>query len=1102
MDKNARIAELLKKRGIKTKVNNDITKRTGNGPCSLSFGQQRLWYMDQLTPNQSVYNLPSAFILNGSLDFVRLKDSIKQVIKRHESLRTRFEIIENIPMQVIDAEVDLNITLEEFEHQSDSEQDSKLFNYLSQLASQPFDLNNDLLIRSHVLKFSDQHHLLFLMTHHIISDGASMTNLINEIACFYSAGDSNDENKKTLKIDDLSVQYADYTVWQNDFLSGSELERELSYWRNIFKKPIPTLNLTTDYSRPPTQSYDGKTRFFKLHSGLTKSIETVAKQTDSSVYIILLTALKILFSRYAEQDDIVIGTLVRNRPKKQLEPLIGFFANTLAIRTELEPDKSVKHTINQVRNNVLDAQKHQALPFEKLVAELNIERDFSRTPLFQILMGYQHVSERSVKTNSLSFNHQSVPANSSKTDLAFFFSQDNDNISLEITYCTALFKQQSVDNLYANFIVLLESMMVSEQTPVNQLEILSSYDRETCRSDDYVLPEKNISSVLELFANVVKQKADSPSILFCDNETSYRQLDEQSNQLAHFLIKQGVKKGELIGLCLGRGERLLVCILAIFKAGCAYLPLDPEFPEDRLDFMLEDSGVSLVLTENLLIEKLSNLSSDQKFSSLCLDYFSSEIEKESPEPLAPNCNESDLAYVIYTSGSTGKPKGVEIEHRALAHFLQQMALKPGILNTDKVLLITTFSFDISILEMLLPLSVGATCVIADDKAVYDGQELINLLERAGVTLMQATPSLWRLLLISGWQGNQNLKALSGGEALSQELAEKLMTIVGSLWNMYGPTETTIWSSCVEIIDAKKNISIGKAIGDTQLFCLDSFMRQTPIGVPGELYISGRGLARGYLKRPELTKQRFIEGLNIDGVTYRAYRTGDQVKFTHEGELECLGRLDSQVKLRGHRIELGEIENVLAGHESITQAAARIFQMSEDDLRLVAYYVPESDSPQPTNTELRRFLTQSLPEYMIPQFFVSITELPRTVNGKLDRLALPDPRSGTLINDDNLVAPESEAEIEVAKIWNDALGHDDPLSVSDNFFIVGGHSMLAVSVIAKIETVTGIRVEPMLMATGTLGQIAKQITNLQPLSVESLENSKTSFVGKLKSWLQR
>lgn len=1082
MDKSALIAELLKKKGIRPAASQDILKRQSIGPCALSFSQQRLWYLDQLAPAQSVYNLPAAFRLQGHLKTENLFNSIRQVIKRHDSLRTRFQMIDNQPMQIVLEDVELELSIKEFEYSNTPDREQRLQDYISLIASEPFDLQQDLLIRVQVLKLADEEHVLFLMTHHTVSDGTSMTILINEIAQTYDRINHDPEYINS----ELEIQYTDYSQWQSDFLAGDELERQMDYWRNIFRSQVPTLNMTTDFPRPATQSYAGATLHFELDSQLTEKISQFARSCDTSAYTILLTALNILMSSYTGQNDIVIGTLISNRPTHQLDSLIGFFANTLAIRTQIQHQSSVKELVAKVRNSILDAHQHQSLPFEKLVAELDIERDFSRTPLFQILMGFQQTSDRKVVTDRLVFTPQLIPVDSSKTDIAFFFSQDSKQISLELTYCTALFEQESVTRLYGNLLVVLESMIDGSDSAIKDVSVISEFDHQTCLSMENLQPQVVGICTQDMFNLAFKYFADNTAVKCFDEELSYSQLDQLSNQLARYLIQHGTSQGEIIGLCTGRGTNTLLAILSIFKAGCAYLPLDPEFPQERLDFMIEDSGIHRMLSESQCLFNKGNV------ATIVIDEEMESIKQLSSEPVNSVWDENDVAYVIYTSGSTGKPKGVEIQHFALVNFLQQMAKRPGITSDDNVLAITTFSFDISILEMMLPLTVGACCIVAHEDAVNDGKVLIELLDKADISLMQATPSMWRLLLISGWQGRVNLKALSGGEALPAELAAKLKPKVASLWNMYGPTETTIWSTCHEIDEIGHSISIGRAIENTQLYCLDSLLRPTPVGVAGELYIGGKGVAKGYLNRPELTKQRFVDDLLIAGERKRAYRTGDEVRFCNDGRLQYLGRLDTQVKLRGYRIELGEIENVLAKHNAITQSAARVFKAFENDLRLVAYFVLGDKQEAPTNTELRQFLSQYLPDYMIPQFFVFLDELPKTANGKTDRLALPDPQSGSSRKDDEYIAPQTTMELLVAQHWTEALGGENAIATTDNFFFIGGHSMLAVMVLAKIEQQTAVHISPMLMATGTLGQIAKEIENKQlAIKTKAATERKTS-----------
>ncbi|MFT6731962.1 MAG: amino acid adenylation domain-containing protein [Polaribacter sp.] len=1092
MDKKARIAELLKKRGVKTQAHQSIKQLNSAEPVELSFSQQRLWYLDQLIPEQSVYNLPAAFQIDGELDKLRLNDSFNRVIQRHQSLRTQFKIINGKPMQSIVSKLILEMKFVEKSNLSGGNVDD----YLRGLASEPFSLFGEPLIRASLIQISENKNILFLMTHHIISDGTSMTNLINEIGKNYL------ENRKdsSCEIVDELIQYADYSEWQNNYLSGDELERQLKYWKDKFSGELPTLNLNTDFVRPAIQSFSGVTLDFELQVNLSSQIEALAKSCHSTTYTVLLTALYILISRYTDQTDIVIGTLIRNRENPQLESSIGYFANTLAIRSQLNPKASIQQTLHSIGNEVLGAHENQSLPFEKLVAELNMERDLSRTPLFQILMGFQQISRRNLVVDNLTFSHKQVAMNSSKTDIAFFFSQNDSQIVLEMTYATSLYKKQTLLQMFDNLKVILASMVSAKEQILEDLDSRSDWDKKVCRQG--IEQEEPLKSdhMLKRFQLSVEEYSNKTAIRFLGKDTTYLALEIQSNQLAYYLIEQGIVPGELVGISTSRSSSTLVAILATFKVGAAYLPLDPEFPDERLAFMVSDSSVKHILTESKIAFADSD-STDEKFSNAklhCLDLIHIQLKSLNRTAINRPYSGLELAYVIYTSGSTGKPKGVEIQHAALAHFLQNMAIKPGIVAEDKVLSITTFSFDISILEMLLPLSYGATCVVADESAAVDSKILIELLETEKVTLMQATPSLWQILIMSQWKGNHRIKALTGGEALSKDLASQLKPLVGSLWNMYGPTETTIWSSCYEVITPEDDIYIGKAIGNTQLFCLDSGLRPTPVNVPGELYIGGAGLAKGYLNRASLTQERFIENIKIEDNNPRLYRTGDKVKFCADGNLEYLGRLDSQVKLRGHRIELGEIESSLASFSSIKQSVACVFKRSENDARLVAFYVLKANELSPTNTELRLYLNNYLPDYMLPQFFVPLTQLPMTANGKVDRNALIDPQALNTSTDDDFIEPTTPQEVLLAEIWQQVLSDDKPRSISDNFFNVGGHSMLAVVVIGKIENVTGIRISPMLMATGNLSQLAKEIESkqLQKKVVSSKVGTVSSFINRI------
>jgi amino acid adenylation domain-containing protein len=779
----------------------------------------------------------------------------------------------------------------------------------------------------------------------------------------------------------------------------------------------------------------------------------------------MMAAFQILLHRYTGQEDVVIGTFAANR-QAETEALVGFFVNTLVLRTDLSGDPSFTALLGRVREVVLAAQANQEIPFAYLVKALRPDRQAGRNPLFQVVMSFD------APLSSLAEGWESVNlgnlTESAQFELALQVQESSQGVSCHFEYSTDLFDEATIARLVGHWQTLLEAIVANSNQSLSALPLLPEQERQQ------LLVEWNVTETAypvdqclhQLFEAQVERTPHAVAVVFDGEEMTYQELNRRANQLAHYLQHLGVGPEVLVGLCVERSLDMVVGVLGILKAGGAYVPLDPRFPSDRIAFMLEDAQAPVLVTQQHLIAQISA----DETKVVCLDTDQSVLAQQSETNLLPSANSANLAYVIYTSGSTGRPKGVQIIHRAVVNFLLSMREQPGLSAEDTLLAVTTLSFDIAGLELFLPLIVGARVIVAARDVVTNGEALIKTLAQTGTTVMQATPVTWRILLAAGWQGNPRLKILCGGEALPMELAQQLLPKAASLWNLYGPTETTIWSSVCQIEPSAEVISIGRPIANTQIYLLDAHLQPVPIGVPGELYIGGDGLARGYLNRPELTAERFI---HHPSTGERLYKTGDLARYRSDGTIEHLGRLDFQVKLRGFRIELGEIEAVLGQHPAVRLAIVMAREDTPGDKRLVAYIELQQEQSA-TAVELKSHLTKHLPAYMVPSAFVLLEKLPLTPNGKVDRKALPAPESGRNVVDDSYVAPRSPVEQQLVEVWEELLG-TRPIGIKDDFFELGGNSFLAVRLFDRMAQVCNQKLPlSTLFAGATIEHLAKEL----------------------------
>ncbi len=1013
------------------------------GKIPLSFSQQRLWFLQQFEPNSGFYNIHVQVRFEGQLNVSALEYSLNHIISRHEVLRTNFIQADGQPMQVIANSVTIKLAFVDLQHLKLQERESACRQLILEEAAQPFDLATEVLMRASLFKLTETENVLLLMMHHMVSDWWSMGVLVSELAAIYQAV----YNDVPIVLPDLPIQYADFAVWQQQWLQQEVLTKQLAYWKKQLANVPALLELPTDRPRPAVQTYGGATGRFQLSQELCEALGALSQRQGVTLFMTLLAAFQILLYRYSGHTDICVGTPIANRNRAETEGLFGLFLNTLVLRGNLSGNPSFLDFLSQVREVALGAYAHQDMPFERLVEQLQPERSLSHTPLFQVMFVLHNTPMQVLQLPNLKLSPLELESSTAKFDLTLTLKNisqgfsENTAVGLSgfLDYNTALFDAATIERMVGHYQTLLEAIVVNPYQKLSELPLLTKSEQHQ------ILVEWNNTQadypkqlcLHSLFEEQVYKTPNAVAVVFEDERLTYSELNALSNQLAHHLRSLGVGPEVLVAICAERSIEMLVGLLAILKAGGAYVPLDPIYPPERLAYILEDACVSVLLTQKAVAPKLPDIHGR-------IVYLDSDWQNSHSSNLNSNVCAENLAYAIYTSGSTGRPKGVQISHRAVVNFLSSMSAQPGMVSEDVLVAVTTITFDIAALELFLPLSLGARLVLTPD-LIADGGQSIAALATSSATVMQGTPATWRTLMQVGFLGNPQLKILCGGEALSRELATQLLERADSLWNMYGPTETTIWSAVSQVQAGSGSVSIGEAIANTQFYILDTNLQPVPVGVAGELHIGGDGLARGYLKRPDLTAQKFIPNAFGDAGSC-LYKTGDLVRYLTNGNIEYIGRIDNQVKVRGFRIELGEIEALLSQDATVQQAVV-IAKEIADDKCLIAYLVPQSNAT-PSMSELRSFLKQQLPEYMVPSYFVVLDALPLTPNGKVDRLALPDPDHTTL-EVEAYVAPRNELERLISAVWQEVLNLEK-VGVHNNFFELGGHSLLIIQTHSKLN----------------------------------------------------
>jgi amino acid adenylation domain-containing protein len=1046
----------LKLNKIMCPVQQDISRDAESVPIDpaaeqpLSFAQERLWFIDTLEPGNVAYSLPFALWLTGEMNGSAFKQSVNQVVQRHDVLRTTFPRDNGTPAQKITAATEFDLEEIDLRELPESQRKAEAEKLIWAEARLPFDLERGPLLRMKLLRMGDRQHVLIGNMHHIISDGWSIAVMLRQISHFYAAH----VKGAVADLPEMKLQYADFALWQRQWQEKGATEKQLEYWKTQLEG-TPLLDLPIDRPRPAVRSHQGASLTFCLPGVLTSELRELSKKERVTLFMTLLAGFQVMLSKYAGQQDITVGTAIAGRNRKEFRDLIGFLANTVVLRTDLGGAPDFREVLKRVQAVALNAYRNQDVPFDRLVQKVQAERDLSRTPLFQVMLLMQSMDEAQLLQMPGLQVDEFVPLSpAAKFDLTLQIIEGPAGIKGDLSYASEIYTAETCERMMQHFQQLLEELVKKPDVPVTELSLLMKSERQQLlrewNSTESVYPEKCLP---QLFAEQAERTPNAVAAEFENQELTYDALNQQANQLSRYLIKLGAGPETLVGICLERNLNMLVCLLGILKTGAAYVPLDPSYPADRLRYMIEDSGSVLLLTQ----EKLQHLWPAFPGRLVVLEHEEPEIRQESATDPPQTTVLENLSYVIYTSGSTGKPKGVQVTHGALTNFLFSMRNQPGITAEDVLLAVTPISFDIAGLELYLPLIVGARVRIISRAASVDGMRLAAELA-SSVTMMQATPASWQIAIESGWQGTQNLKVLCGGEALAADLAGKLISRSAAVWNMYGPTETAIWSLVEKLESAADGISIGRPIRNTRVYVLDESMQPVPVGVRGELYIGGQGLARGYWSRPDLTAERFVPDPFSKIAGERIYRTGDVVHWGTAGKLEFIGRADHQVKLRGHRIELGEIEAALTEWKDVAQAVVIIHEETPGEKLLVAYVVPtRSGGAKIVRDELRGFLKEKLPAYMVPSEIVVLDALPLGPSGKVNRRALPAPGVSCSLANKQFAGPSNELEKKISAIWRDVL-HLDQFGMDDNFFDIGGNSLRSVRVQNQLMRSLDLKIE--------------------------------------------
>jgi aspartate racemase len=1060
----------------------DLLQRQQRQPQSapLSFAQERLWFLAQLEPDNPSYNVPVALRLNGDLNVVALEKSLNAIVTRHETLRTKFAAVDGEPFQVVSNDA-VTVEFRDLVLSPGVDIHLELQRLISAAAQQPFDLRQEYPLRASLIRLARDEHVLLLTMHHIVSDAWSVNILVHELAIFYKAFTTQSEPQ----LPELPIQYRDFAVWQRNWLQNGFLRSQVDFWVSQLGG-APKLQLPIDHVRPTVRSHRGAHLSFKLGSELTRKLTELSKTEGATLFMTLLAAFKVLLYRYTGERDVVVGSPIAGRNRVETENLIGFFVNSLALRTDLSGNPTFRQLLARVRKVALNAYEHQDLPFEKLVEELNPVRDVSQTPIFQVMFGLQNAPRTTPQLNNLAVSRVAVDTHTAKFDLTLLMTETADGLSGWVEYSADLFDAATIERLQHHFENLLTSVALNPDSRIARLPFMAQRERQQIVVDWNATktPFPRQQCIHELFEEQARNSPNAVAVVFADRELTYGELNTEANRLARYLRRQGVGPDVIVGLATERSIEMIVGLLAILKAGGAYMPLDPSYPSERLQFVIEQGNVKLVLSQKHLVESLP--ASGAKLISL--DDAAREVNSEDDQNLDNASDPDNLAYVMYTSGSTGQPKGVSVTHRNVVRLVKNTNYAK--FDSASVFLqFAPFTFDAATFEIWGPLLNGAKLVVTAP-GIESLENLGQTVQQYGVTTLWLTAGLFHQMVDNELNHLQGVRELiAGGDVLSPAHVRKLTKTLRHcrLSNGYGPTENTTFTCCQPLTSFDgRSVPIGRPISNTQVFVLSDEMEPVPAGVPGELFIGGDGLARGYLRDPSFTAQKFLPNPFATEPGERLYRTGDLVRYRRDGSLEFLGRFDQQVKVRGYRVELGEIQFALAQHPDIRECVVTTEESASGEKRLVGFVVPHAGTT-PRTEQLKSFLSEKLPEYLVPSFIGIRESLPLSANGKVDRQALPKIEGLEL--GDLFVAPRTPHEVAIASIWKSLLGLEK-VGIRDNFFVVGGHSMLAVRLISEMKKVYEQKIPlSFLYQGGTIEALAQLVSGDSSYSHSTLSQIK-------------
>lgn len=1016
-----------------------IQPRPVGAKTVISVDQYRIWLHASMQPELATYNEPITIRYRGTFDLAILKASLDYFLKRHEAWRTSFEVQQEEVLQVVHDEVHVAVASVDLTHLPVEEREREAEMLATRQALDPIDISKVPLFRALTVRVAEDDHRLYLVLHHIVFDGLSIREtFIPELATIYAALQLGVEPSLPVR----TLQYCDYSVWRQEHANSAAMERHLDYWKKQLAGDLPLLRLPVDRARPTVISQRGSIELFELSGELTAALRELSQAQGVTLYMTMLAAFKAVLFRYSGQEDVIVGGGADGRRRPELRGMVGYLLDTFPVRTHPYDKLPFSAYLAKVKQAVIGALDAAEVPFDRVVQAVGIKRDSSHHPIFQSFFSF--LSMGSELPAGWEMKPKETSTGAAKFDVYLEVEELPTHTAACIIYNTDLFDAATIQRMAGHWTTLMEGVCKTPDAAIGDLPLLTDAEREQMlvrwNAQDTPIPATTMHGLVE---EQVRRTPNEIAVEFEGRAWTYAELDREAERLAGHLRQAGAGPGRLVAICLDRSEYLLASLLGVLKTGAAYLPLDPATPNARIVLCMEDAAPAVVLTQRSVAHALP----DSAAKILILeDLLKALPDVGEPVPQAASvAGPDDTAYLIHTSGSTGRPKGVELPHGAVVNLLLSMQREPGFTAADTLVAVTTVSFDIAVLELFLPLISGGRVVIASRGTMLDPHKLAALMETANCTVMQATPATWRALLAIDWPGRAGMRVLCGGEAMPRDLAEKLLALDVELWNVYGPTETTIWSTAYRVQPGVGGVPIGRPIANTTIYILDANEQPVPIGVPGELYIGGVGLAKGYRDQPELTAQKFVTPAIAKGE--RLYRTGDYAVYRADGTISCQGRADNQVKIRGHRVELEEVELHLSAHPAIASAAARVWADPSGSNRLSAYFVAKNGAA-PSALLFREFLRNRVPEYMIPSDFTVLEAMPLTPNGKMDRKALPSPYDLTAERVESS-QPLNEVEEKLAKIWAQALGvktvHKD-----DNFFDLGGHSLLLVLLFSRIN----------------------------------------------------